>query len=156
MIFTGDFFQLPPVHRSVTPTTNPNPNPNSVPISQSQYQSQSQLESLPASQMPHRHDPVPLPPPVNMSVPTTITSHSNTDSNTDSAVYKENRFCFQSPIWNQLFPLTCKRSARNGESKIKSSSQSRHCFVLEKVYRQTDEEFSALLNQIRWGVNTGA
>ena len=43
-----------------------------------------------------------------------------------------NRFCFQSLIWEELFAKE-------------------NCFVLREVHRQKDEKFLRLLNSIRWG-----
>lgn len=92
VIFTGDFFQLPPVQNSscqirdvcqdkenIAPNNAPNP--------------------------PNQTDP-----------------------------RKSRKYCFESPIWNSLFP-----------------ERSQSCFVLTEVYRQNEEHFVSLLESVRWG-----
>lgn len=42
------------------------------------------------------------------------------------------KYCFESEEWDSIFPLE-------------------NCIVLDKIFRQTDEDFSSMLNQIREG-----
>lgn len=91
VIFTGDFFQLPPVSKSYDAT------------------------NMQAMRTQHG---------------------SSSVTNCTQGSSREHRFCFQSPIWEDLF---CSRNS----------------FVLKEVHRQKDEYFSKLLNAIRWGDCSG-
>jgi ATP-dependent DNA helicase PIF1 len=88
VIFTGDFFQLPPVQNSTF----------------------------------HMRDSW-------QDKENTITP--NLLSLTDR---KRRKYCFESPIWNALFP-----------QKYQS------CFVLSEIYRQSETRFVSLLDSVRWG-----
>lgn len=97
VIFTGDFFQLPPVETTVASSTIG-----------------SKVAPIPEIQRPQL---------VRASYEKTSVSASC-------------RFCFQTSVWSQLFDRE-------------------HSFVLEKVFRQQDADFVALLDAIRWGTTSG-
>lgn len=125
VIFTGDFFQLPPVmkvndkirhqhqyqHNNTSNTTSTNTYGYSQLTSMTQDINMTQ----------------------NMSATATVASSSSTSSLSSS---REQRFCFQSAIWKEMF------SRKN-------------CFMLKEVHRQKDTKFSKLLNAIRWGDCSG-
>ena len=92
VIFTGDFFQLPPVQNSSCQIRD----------------SSQDKENIAPNNVP------------------------NPPNQTDSR--KSRKYCFESPVWNSLFP-----------------ERSQSCFVLTEVYRQNEEHFVSLLEGVRWG-----
>ena len=98
VIFTGDFFQLPPVDTS-----------------RKAFQNVACGSQVMAS----------------------LTGVPVEAEGTRQKVSPAGRFCFQSPVWRQLF-------------------NTRHCFMLDKVYRQEDPSFVGLLEAIRCGEASGA
>lgn len=98
VIFTGDFFQLPPVVQNV-----------------SHYMRDCDKENN--SRL------------ANTSLPTGGTGgHKYVKSETD-----QRKYCFESTVWRELFP-----------------ERSQSC-LLSHIYRQQDQYFVSLLNDIRWG-----
>jgi ATP-dependent DNA helicase PIF1 len=96
VIFTGDFFQLPPVQESLSSSReNPQDKENT----------------------PGLINTAPIVPSLNKS---------------DSLTRK--RFCFESSVWDCLFPRTPQS-----------------CYLLTESYRQNEQQFVSLLNSIRWG-----
>lgn len=102
VIFTGDFFQLPPVLKA---------NDKVKQLSSHQSRNCSQLATLTQD---------------------ILTQHTSAAV----AIPRESRFCFQSDVWEDIF-------------------SHKNCFVLKEVHRQKDEQFSKLLNAIRWGDCSG-
>lgn len=153
IIFTGDFFQLPPISNTKGKGNFKN---NTIDFSCSQkevYHTNTQLISSPKknqTQKTFSTDKI-----SNFFQPT-IKSKNNLDgnssqisginnavdekSNSFSQQVKENnmtilRFCFQSPVWSAII----------GENTFK----------LTNVFRQSDTVFASLLNSIRYGELTG-
>jgi ATP-dependent DNA helicase PIF1 len=95
VIFTGDFFQLPPVQNSTCSPWDPSQDKENV-------------------------------------------APRNTLLNQKSNIRKIRKYCFESPIWNSLFP-----------------EKSQSCFVLTEIYRQHEQHFVSLLESVRWGEPSG-
>jgi ATP-dependent DNA helicase PIF1 len=98
VIFTGDFFQLPPVQDALSPIR----------------------ENI--------HDKENNPGLIN-SVPVTLSLHKGSNDS-----QKRKRFCFESSVWDCLFPCRPQSS-----------------YLLAQSYRQKEQQFVSLLNSIRWG-----
>jgi hypothetical protein len=101
LICCGDFFQLPPVMQQ-----------------QNLFTARTSFAATTKQNIPMTYTQQPF-------------SVDNTQSSQPASTPTNKRYCFQSSIWKDIFPV---------------------CFELHHIYRQqSDLQFQNILNDIRWG-----
>ena len=167
VIFTGDFFQLPPVstakigssmmdfknassghtqHHTVQRVVQTHPSVSTSATTSSSAASQLQNSTSTstssnkvAHSVPPRYsDLSQLSQSVSQPIRSSqcrLTSHPMAASKDISNDVKNARFCFQSPVWEEVI--------------------GKNTFVLTNIFRQKDAGFAAMLNSIRCGELTG-
>lgn len=163
VIFTGDFFQLPPVstakvgstmidfknassghtqHHTVQRAALTQPSATTSSSAASQLQngtSTSTSSGTSGHSVPPRYSDISqLSQTDSQSIKSSqcrLTARSITVLKETSNDTKNARFCFQSPVWSQVI--------------------GKNTFVLTNIFRQKDAEFAAMLNSIRCGELTG-
>ena len=163
VIFTGDFFQLPPVSTAKVGSTmidfknassgghtqhhtvqrvalsqSSTATTSSSVASQLQYGTSTSSNTAGHSAPPRYSDLSQLCQAVSQPIKSSqcrLPARPNTVSKDTSTDTRNARFCFQSPVWSEVI--------------------GKNTFVLTNIFRQKDAEFAAMLNSIRCGELTG-